>query len=77
MDPPFSGSGEVRAAAIEQNFEYSGILVYTLEKGTGSVAIPFSFMQISRQANISQKSQLRLDTNPQTWLKPYTVQVNV
>ncbi len=30
MDPPFSGSGEVRAAAKEQNLGYFVFLLYTL-----------------------------------------------
>jgi hypothetical protein len=41
MDPPFSGSGEVRAAAIEHNIGYSGFLPYctlcnVTEQGSGA-----------------------------------------
>jgi hypothetical protein len=45
MDPPFSGSREVRAAAIEQNFGYFGFLPYTLKRTVqGSSADPHFFL---------------------------------
>jgi hypothetical protein len=47
MDPPFSGSGEVRATAIQQNIGYFGILPHcTLRNvtGQGSGADPRFFL---------------------------------
>jgi hypothetical protein len=61
MDPPFSGSGEIRAAAMRTQlwiFRFFTILYTLWRNGQGCVAamrVSISFLQIYRQTKISQE----------------------